>query len=160
MDEGGFGATLITDAAVAITQQIGIPMDVTVISVLDVKEVLGVGKALDGLNEETIASSLKVSICNKEGIRKLFVLDDQTKNSIQVKVEHNPYYVTASQIVRSLDSNLKGYSFSIKSDGGADGCWALSTMKKDEQDVIEFQKSSLKFPVILSGILCAISLLR
>ena len=153
LDEGGFGATLIKDAAVAITRQIGIPLNVTVISVFDVD--VEEGKDLDHLNEESIVSSLKASLGN-EGIEKVVL--GQAKKSLDV--EHNPYYVTASQIACSLGDSFEGYKFGISSDGGEDGCWALAAMKGDEKEVIQTQKSTLKLRVILSGVLLIVAFLR
>ena len=153
LDEGGFGATLIKDAAVAITRQIGIPLDVTVISVFDVD--VGEVKNLDDFNEETVIASLKASL-GKEGIEKVVL--GQAKKSIDV--EHNPYYVTASQIARSLGDSFEGYKFGISYDGCVDGRWALAAMKGDEQEVIQTQKSTLKLRVILSGVLLIVAFLR
>lgn len=153
LDEGGFGATLIKDAAVEITRQIGIPLDVTVISGFDVE--VEEEKYLDNFNEETVIASLKASL-GKEGIEKVVL--GQAKKSIDV--EHNPYYVTASQIARSLGDSFEGYKFGISYDGGSDGRWALAAMKGDEQEVIQTQKSTLKLRVILSGVLLIVAFLR
>jgi copper chaperone CopZ len=91
LDEGGFGATIVEDAAVEITQQIGIPMDVTVVSVFDVN--IEDGKiGATSLKEEATSASLK-SALGEAGIKMVQL--SQRKNCISV--EYNPYYVTSSQ---------------------------------------------------------------
>ena len=74
-------------------------------------------------------------------------------------MEYNPYYVTASQIAQSMDGAFEGCVATIKSDGGGDGRWALEAMKHGVQDTIELQQSSVSWPVIMSGIFCALSFL-
>ena len=152
LDEGGFTATIIKDAAVEVTQMIGIPADVTVVSVFDVK--VDDGKiGTTSLKDETVLASLKSSL-GTEGIKMVKLSHRQDT----IDVEYNPYYVTASQIRSSLDSVLEGYTLSIKKDGGADGRWALKEFEV-EDSTIDLQKSSVSWPVILSGIFCAISFL-
>lgn len=118
---------------------------------VDVGEV----KDLDNFSEETIIASLRASL-GKEGIERVVL--GQAKKSIDV--EHNPYYVTASQIALALGKNFEGYKFVISSDGGADGRWALAAMKGNEQETIQTQKSTLKLRVILSGVLLIVAFLR
>jgi len=156
LDEGGFYATTVKDAAVEITQKIGIPSGEKVVSVFDVKVKDGNVVALE-LEEEKIRACV-VSALVEDGEKVLKV--SQLKTS--VTVEYNPYYVTASQIARSIDGALEveGCVTTVTSDGGADGRWALEAMKHGVQDTIELQESSVAWPVVLSGIFCAISFLR
>ena len=149
LDEGGFISTLITDAAVEITQQIGIPLDMTVESVFDI--VKTDGKVGTDLKEEEVSSKLKSSL-GEEGIIKVSLAVDGTS----LTVEHNPYYVTATQIVHSLQNTIEGCTITINKDGGEGGRWA---MKGGESEYIEPKRSKVGLLVILSGILCAISFL-
>ncbi len=64
---------------------------------------------------------------------------------------HNPYHVKATQIAHSLDK--VGCVTTITSDGGADGRWALEAMKYGVHNTIEMQETSVRWPVILSGVL-------
>ncbi|KAK1743389.1 cadmium/zinc-transporting ATPase [Skeletonema marinoi] len=134
LDEGGFSATIIKDAAVEITQKIGIPLDVTVVSVFDVTN--NEDGNIDALKEEKIRASI-MSTFGEDG--KKVVKVSQERNS--VIVEYNPYYVTASQIAQSIDGAFEGCVATIKSDGGGDGRWALEAMKHGVQDTIELQQS-------------------
>ncbi|KAL7535025.1 LOW QUALITY PROTEIN: hypothetical protein ACHAXR_006220 [Thalassiosira sp. AJA248-18] len=73
-------------------------------------------------------------------------------------LEHNPYFVTASQISTALNNG--GHVVRIQTDGGADGLWAISLIKEDDGgDAIEVQKSSVRPSVILSGVLWVVSAL-
>ena len=151
LDEGGFHATIIKDAAVEITQRIGIPSDVTVVSVFDVKVEDGNAAALE---EENIRASI-TSAFGEDG-KKVAKVSLQNNS---ITVEYNPYYVTTSQIAKSIDGALEGGVATVTSDGGADGLWALDAMKDGVQDTIELQESSVAWPVIMSGIFCALSFL-
>ena len=150
LDKGGFYATTIKDAAVEITQKIGIPSDVKVVSVFDVN-------VKDGLEEEKISACV-MSVLVEDG-EKVFKV---SQLSSQITVEYNPYYATASNIAKSIDGALEVEESvtTVISDGGADGRWALEAMKHGVQDTIELQESSIAWPVILSGIFCVISFLR
>ena len=148
LDEGGFVSTLITDAALEITQQIGIPLDMTVESVFDI--VKTDDKVSTDLKEKEVISKLKSSL-GEEGIIQVSLGVDGTS----LTVEHNPYYVTATQIIHSLQDSIKGYTITINKDGGEGGRWA---MKGGESD-IEPKRSKVGLLVILSGVLCAISFL-
>lgn len=156
LDEGGFYATIIKDAAVEITQKIGIPSDEKVVSVFDVKVKDGNVGTLD---EEKIRACV-MSALVEDGEKVLKVSHLRTS----ITVEYNPYYTTASQISKSIDGALdlevEGYVSTVTSDGGADGRWALEAMKHGLQDTIELQESSVAWPVVMSGIFCAISFLR
>ena len=151
LDEGGFTSTLVTDASVKITQQIGIPMDVTVDSIFDIIIPGGKAGTEDSLKEEDVSTALTSSL-GEEGIMKVSLGVDGKS----LTVEHNPYYVTASQIVHSLNNIIEGYTIKISSDGGEGGRWAI---KEGNSESIETQRSTVGVHVILSGVLCAISFL-
>ena len=132
LDEGGFNATIIKDAAVEITQKCGIPSDVTVVSVFEVKNDDG-NVDVDALDEEKILARLE-SAFGSDG--KKVVKVSVQNNSITVG--YNPYYVTTSQLGKSIDKALDGgVTATVTSDGGADGLWALDAMKGGIQDTIE-----------------------
>ena len=150
LDEGGFISTLITDAAVEITQQIGIPLDMTVESVFDI--VKTDGNVSTDLKEEEVSNKLKSSLGEEGIIQVSFGVEGTTC----LTVIHNPYYVTATQIVHSLQNTIKGCTITINKDGGEGGRWA---MKGGESEYIEPKRSKVGLLVILSGILCAISFL-
>lgn len=152
LDKGGFSATIIKDAAVEITQKIGIPMDVKVVSVFDVKVEDG---NIDALTEEEILSSVISAL----GVDEEKVVN-VSKQGNSIIVEYNPYYVTSSQIGQALDGALENCTTNITSDGGADGRWAFDTMTHGMKDIIELQETSVRWPVIMSGIFCAVSFLR
>ena len=149
LDEGGFISTLITDAAVEITQQIGIPLDITVESVFDI--VKTDGKISTDLKEKEVSSNLKSSLGEEGIIQVSFGLDGTS-----LTVEHNPYYVTATHIVHSLQNTIQGYNITINKDGGEGGRWA---MKGEEAEYIEPKSSKVGLLVVLSGVLCVISFL-
>lgn len=154
LDEGGFYATIIKDAAVEITQKIGIPSDEKVVSVFDVKVKDG---DVDSLDEEKIRACV-MSALIEDGEKVLKVSHLKTS----FKVEYNPYYTTTSQISKLIDGALEveGCFSTVTSDGGADGRWALQALKHGLQDTIELQESSVAWPVVMSGIFCALSFLR
>ena len=148
LGESGFNATIIKDAAVEITQKIGIPLDVKVVSVFDVK-------VQDGNAWEPTRANV-ISALAEDGKNVVRVSQSQRKNSITVV--HNPYHVTATQIAHSL--NKAGCVTTITSDGGTDGRWALEAMKYGVHNTIEMQETSVRWPVILSGVFGAVSFLR
>lgn len=153
LDEGGFKSTIIKDAAVEITQRCGIPSDVTVVSVFEVKN--DDGNVDVDLEEEKILARLESAF---GGDGKKVVKVSVCNNSITVG--YNPYYVTTSQLGKSIDSALDGgVTATVTSDGGADGLWALDAMQGGIQDTIELQETSVAWPVIVSGIFCVLSFL-
>ena len=145
LDEGGFTSTLITDAAVEITQQIGIPLDMTVESVFDM-----IKTSSTDLKEKEVSSKLKLSF-GEEGIIQVSLDVD----GASLTIEHNPYYVTATQISHSLRDSIEGYTITINKDGGEGGRWAM----KGEESEYETKRPKVDLFVILSGVLCAISFL-
>ena len=109
---------------------------------------------VDALEEEKILARLESAF---GGDGKKVVKVSVRNNSITVG--YNPYYVTTSQLGKSIDKALDGGVATVTSDGGADGLWALDAMKGGIQDTIELQETSVAWPVIISGIFCLLSFL-
>lgn len=148
----GFGAIVKKDASVALDQMAGIPTDLFVSSSFDMTHVLeDTNKADKGNIAEVIQACLQQKFS-----------EAQVKNVTVIKlekaliVEHNPYYLTASSIVDTLANHF--FDVSITSDGAADGMWVLALMKEDSQDIIERESSSVRWTVVLSGVLWVISM--
>lgn len=148
LGKSGFNATIIKDAAVEITQKIGIPLDVKVVSVFGVK-------VQDG-NAWELTRANVISALVEDGKKVVRVNVSQRNNSFTVV--YNPYHVTATQIAQSMDK--AGCVTTVTSDGGADGRWALEAMKYGVHNTIELQETSVRWPVILSGVFFAVSFVR
>ena len=150
LNEQRFGAHVRKDAALELAQKAGIPTDCFVESTFKVPgdQVFPSENDADAIRAclaEKVSESYVQSICVAVDKKSLLL-------------EHNPYYLNASSIAEILQKH--GHRVEISSDGAADGMWPLSHMKKDETtEDIEHQKSSVRWPVILSGIFWAISML-
>jgi len=148
----GFATVVKIDAVVAMEQTgAGIPTDVYVISEFDLTSIME--DANKGKIGEVIQACLEQKFTDKK-VKDISVNEEEKLLSI----EHNPYYLTAPGVVRYL-SKL-GYDYvKILSDGGADGMWAISSTKLDTEERIDEQSTSVRWPVILSGVFWLISML-
>ena len=81
------------------------------------------------MKEKEVISKLKSSL-GEEGIIQVSLGVDGTS----LTVEHNPYYVTATQIIHSLQDSIEGHTITINKDGGEGGRWA---MKEEESEYID-----------------------
>jgi len=149
----GFSAVVKRNAAVALDQMAGIPTDIFVESKFDLT---GVSKVDSEDDEGKIVDAIQACLGRKfseEQVKNVTAIEQ--KNTLII--EHNPYYLTASGIAAVLASSLNGAE--LISDGGADGMWALTLMKENTDDTIEYQLLSVRWPVILSGVFWFISML-
>ncbi|KAL7537766.1 hypothetical protein ACHAWF_005894 [Thalassiosira exigua] len=143
LNDAGFGAHVVKDAAVEMFEKAGILLDVTVTSVF-------------GISGNSKAEDIKEFVQGKfsEDHVSDIILEESKK---ALTVRHNPYFVTVSQIETALKNG--GYHIEVQTDGGANGLWAYNLMKNDEQNTIEYEKSSLRPTVVLSGALWVVSML-
>ena len=130
----------------------GIPTDVFVHSTFDL---------LSG-SFATVADRGKIGDLIQACLAQKFTDDEQLKNvtmnaqTMTLAADHNPYYLTALGIAQWLDEYM--YEAKILLDGGADGKWALSSIPSTEE-TIEQHKSTVRWSVVLSGVLWIISML-
>ncbi len=111
----GFSAVVKEDAVTLLDQLAGIPTDVFVKSSFDLNDCFNnVNEADMGKISEVIQACLDLQFTRKQ--TKNVTVNDQEKN---LRLEHNPYYITAHGIVDKLESHM--YNVKILSDGGADG---------------------------------------
>jgi len=153
LSNDGFAATITTDAAIAMDQMAGIPMDAFVDSKFDLADVL---EHMGSADKGKIADVIKACLDQKfdENQVKKVTVNGQEKI---LTISHNPYYLTASKIVDVLASYM--FDVTITSDGGADGMWALSLMKEGTQETIEHESAGVRWTVVLSGVFWVISML-
>lgn len=144
LNDDGFGAHVKKDAGHQISISSGLPKTSFVESKLSVANLQSEG------NMGTIASVLDKF---PEGEIREHSLD-MSKN---VKVEHNPYFLTASGIVEALRKS--GLDVKIVIDGAADGTWALGLMEENKEEEIDHHKAKVSPYVILSGVCWVISML-
>jgi len=149
----GFTTVVKIDAAVAMEQvEAGIPTDVFVNSEFDLTSIME--DTNKGKIGEVIQTCLKQKFTKKQ-IKNIYVNEEKEL----LTIEHNPYYLTAPGIVSYL-SKLGYDNVKILSDGGADGMWALSSMMRlDTEESIDEQSTSVRWPVVLSGVFWLISML-
>ena len=147
----GFITVIKSDAALAI-EQTGIPTDVFVNSEFDMTTVLE-----DTNNDDWDKISEVIQGCLSQKLTQNQV-KDVTMNGQEklLTISHNPYYITAPGIVKALSSYM--YEVKIVSDGGADGMWALATMRSHTEESIEHQHSKVRWTVVLSGVFWVISM--
>ena len=178
----GFGAEIVRDAGEALSAVSAIPRDHYVRSVLqthrcsllpdDVAAL--VGRGLEGLPEgrvRTVGVEVEVEVegegegeatatatadcgVHQEECPGKGCANSQRKN---VVLEHNPYYVTAANIVALLKE--EGLTVVVQSDGSRDGAWALDLMKRKDKEKIEVRRATVRWPVLLSGFFWIISML-
>lgn len=150
MNEERFGAHVKKDAALELTQKAGIPTDCFVES------------SFRAVTEETLLSEEDVTAIKDCLVREIpeshlqnINIDGEEKI---VVLEHNPYYLTACGIAEILQRC--GHPMELLSDGAANGMWALSHMSKEDADeVIDHQKATVRWPIVLSGIFWVVSML-
>lgn len=148
----GFESVVKTNAATA-NQMAGIPSDVFVTSTFDLTDVVNATDNGDrGAMREVIQACLDPN-CNENQVTNI-TFDFQSNI---LSLEHNPYYLTATSIADILARKL--HSVKIVSDGGADGMWALPSVKNTTDDFVEQQTSTVRWPVVLSGVFWLISML-
>lgn len=152
LDNEGFESTVIKNAATA-DQMAGIPSDVFVKSTFDLTDALHAsGDADRGRTRKVIQACLDHK-CKEKQVENISLgLQDNI-----LALEHNPYYLTAASIVDILARQLQGVK--VVSDGGADGMWALPSIKGNAEEYIEQQSSTVRWPVVLSGVFWIISML-
>ena len=176
----GFGAEIVRDAGEALSAVRTIPRDHYVRSILqthrcsllpnDVAAL--VGRGLEGLPEgrvRTVGVEVEVEIegeveatatatadcgVHQEECPGKGCANSQRKNIV---LEHNPYYVTAANIVALLKE--EGLTVVVQSDGSRDGAWALDLMKRKDKEKIEVRRATVRWPVLLSGFFWIISML-
>ncbi len=152
LDSEGFNSVVKQNAAIA-NQMIGIPSDVFVKSTFDLTDVFqSTADAVRGTIREDVLACLEKK--RKENQVTNVFLDLQVNI---LSLEHNPYYVTAASLANILSRKLHGVQ--IASDGGADGTWALPSIKDNTEEFVEPQSSNVRWPVVLSGIFWIISML-
>lgn len=150
LNDQGFGAVIKKDAAVAIDQMAGIPTDVFVESMFDLTNVLAETNEDDRAKVPHVIKTCLEEKFSDGQVRDISVNEKEKTLSVQ----HNPYYLTTSGIASALASLM--YDVTIVSDGGADGQWALS--KEEVEETIEHESSSVRWSVVLSGVLWLISM--
>jgi len=152
----GFTTVVKIDAAVAMEQtEAGIPTDVYVNSEFDLTSIMEDTNKDDwGKIGEAIQLCLEQKFTEKQ--TKNIAFNEEGK---LLTIEHNPYYLTAPGIVNYL-SKLGYEDAKIVSDGAQDGLWAISSMMRlDTEESIDEQRTSVRWPVILSGVFWLISML-
>jgi len=150
LNEKKFGAHVRKDAALELAQKAGIPTDCFVESLFRVI-------CDQNCFSEDDATEIRACLAREipESHLQSINVDVGEEN---VMLEHNPYYLSASGIAGILQRH--GHRVEISLDGAADGMWALSHMRKDAvAEDIEHQKSTVGWPIILSGVFWAISML-
>lgn len=153
LNELKLGARVKKDCSVELATLTGIPTNVIVLSKFRITSELRMAETAVS-TIATIEACLRDRFPN-EGIAKVWI-DSNSSTDILV-VEHNPYFLTAKSIASFL--NEFDYNISIECDGGADGLWALATLKSDVDDTIELHKSTVRPTVILSGVFWVVSML-
>lgn len=147
----GFESVVTQNAATA-NQLAGIPTDVFVKSTFDLTDVFYSTTFADrGKIHEIVQACLRQK-CEENHVAHISV-------HIQEKIlglDHNPYFLTAASINDVLALQLRGVK--IASDGGADGMWALPSIKGVTEECIEHQVSTVRWPVVLSGVFWIISM--
>ena len=150
LNNEGFGAVIKKDAAVAMDQMAGIPTDVFVESRFDLSSETNGGGGM-AKTVDVIQACLKQKFTMKE-VKEISLIEKENSLSVQ----HNPYYITAPGIAEMLAGHM--FELKIISDGGADGNWALSSLKDDMEDTIEQQHATVRWTVVLSGVFWIISM--
>ena len=152
LDSEGFDSVVKQNAAIA-NQMVGIPSDVFVKSTFDLTDVFqSTADAVRGTIREDVLACLEKK-CKENQVTNVF-LDLQVNI---LSLEHNPYYVTAASLANIMSRKLHGVQ--IASDGGADGTWALPSIKDNTEECVEPQSSNVRWPVVISGIFWIISML-
>ena len=147
----GFITVIKSDAALTI-EQTGIPTDVFVNSEFDVTTVLEDTKKDDCDKIAEVIQGCLVQKFTQNQVKNVS-MNEQKK---LLTISHNPYYITAPGIVKALSTYM--YEVEIVSDGGADGTWALSSMRSETEERIEHQHSKVRLTVVLSGVFWVISM--
>lgn len=144
LNKEGFGAHIKKDAGRALAVMSGLPTTTFVETVLRVEKDL---TGSDILALYDIMKKLPEGHFRKQSI--------YTK-SHQLRLEHNPYFITATHIAEIFTK--EGFEASVVQDGAADGTWALGLVE-GSNETIEKHRSKVKPFVALSGICWVISML-
>jgi len=155
LNKQGFATAIEKNAVVAMDAMSGIPTTIFVTSKFDLKYVFE-GTAEDADRGE-IAGNIRGCIDEKftdVQVKKVSV--DETARVLSV--EHNPYYLTATGLVVYLAGRMQDANIPIASDGGVDGMWALENIKQDSEDDIHHHSASMRWTVVLSGVLWVVSM--